>query len=289
MYDTIIKNAVANAKDSAVFVEGDRYEPYFKDMPDLKVIVCGTCGKRKETVPCIYGRDGTRRFPLGRPVKVACLCDCEADNIRKAEKERQSKMLRWQRKLECWGFDDESGATHRNSVSENITFSSYKTRNNVYIKACQKYADSLSKRLEEGKGMFLCGKSGSGKTYAAMCLANALTDRLFRVLFKEQWQIAKLGQYDEPDRDEFTKLQSVRFLIIDDFNPETLSDYGAEQIFNLLDARMKRNFPTVFTSNITADSLKRPPKATYTRITDRIIQSCYIIEGNSHNYRRENE
>jgi len=289
MYDAIMKNAVANAQDSAVFVEGDRYEPYFKDMPDLKVIVCGTCGKRKEAVPCIYGRDGERRFPFGKPVKVACLCDCETDNIRKTEKERQDKMQRRKRKLECWGFEDENGAMHRNSTSENVTFDSYKTQENVYIKACKKYVATLSKRLEERKGMFLCGSVGSGKTYAAMCLANALTDRLFRVDFKEQWQIAKLGQYDELDRNEFTKLQSVRFLIIDDFNPETLNDYGTEQIFNLLDTRIKRNFPTIFTSNITSGSLAHPPKASYSRITDRIIHSCYIIEGNSHNYRRENE
>lgn len=295
MFDEIIRRAMNNSKDCTAFVQGDYYKPYFDDEPELKVIVCGVCGKPKEAYPFLsqgYSGEGKppkdkRKYPFGIPVKVACLCDCEADKQRRAEQERQREKTAAQRKIECWGYEDESGRIHRNPAMENTVFESETTeKDNRHIKACRKYISTIGQRLDDGKGLFLCGKSGAGKTYAAMCFANAVMDRMFKCCFAEQWQITKLGQFDDKDRLEMKRYESCTFLIIDDFNPDKLNEYGREAIFNLFDARIKRGLPTVFTSNATESSIRNPIHAADKRITDRILDSCHIIEDSTHNYRR---
>lgn len=299
MVNEIVK-AMENSKDCAVFVEGDYYKPYFDDEPELKVIVCGVCGKPKECYPFIstvFGNSGKppkdkRKYPLGVPVKRACLCDCDVDRKRKAESEYRKRKASAFRKMDCWGYTDEYGTVQRNMAMEQTEFCSkdsagtLKTKSNKHIKACEKYISTLSQRLESGKGLFLCGKSGAGKTYAAICFANALMDRMFSVCFKEQWQITGFSQFDSGDKSEMAKLESISFLIIDDFNPDKLNDYGREVIFNLFDTRIKRKLPTVFTSNATENSIKNPHNAADKRIMDRIIQNCHIIEDSTNNYRR---
>jgi len=295
MFEEIIRRAMNNSKDCTSFVEGDYYKPYFEDEPELKVIMCGVCGKPKETYPFIsqgYSGEGRppkdkRKYPFGVPVKVACLCDCDVDKQKKADKEQRREKTAIQRKIDCWGYEDEYGRIHRNPATENISFESKSTENdNRHIKACKRYISTISQRLDDGKGLFLCGKSGAGKTYASMCFANAVMDRAFKCCFKEQWQITKLSQFEENDRSEIKRLESCTFLIIDDFNPDKLNDYGREIIFNLFDSRIKRGLPTVFTSNATEGSIRNPIHAADKRITDRIIQNCHIIEDSAKNYRR---
>lgn len=283
--------AINNATGRATFVDGDYYKPYFNDEPDLKVIMCGVCGKPKECYPYIPTEmcegqppKNKRKYPFGEPVKVACLCDCDVDKRKKADKERYREKTAIQRKIDCWGYEDENGVICRNPAMENTSFENKCTYDdNKHIKACKKYMSTISQRLDDGKGLFLCGKSGAGKTYASMCFANAVMDRMFKCHFREQWQITRLSQFD--DSFEIKKLESCTFLIIDDFNPDKLNDYGREVIFNLFDARIKRGLPTIFTSNATEKNIRNPINAVDKRITDRIIQSCHIIEDSTHNYR----
>lgn len=294
MFTQTIREVMANSGDKAIFNEGDYHSKYFYDDPDLKVIICGVCGKPKECYPYIPTEEyegqppkNKRIYPFGVPVKVACLCDCDVSKREKANRELLRDKVSVQRKYDCWGYVTEDGKERRNLTLENITFSNRGTKdNNKHIKACKKYISTISDRLDDGKGLLLCGKSGAGKTYAAICFANAVMDRMFKCYFKEQWQITKLSQFDDDDKLEIKKLETSTFLVIDDFNPDKLNDYGREIIFNLFDARIKRGLPTIFTSNATENSIKNPINPSDKRIMDRIIENCHIIEDSSHNYRR---
>lgn len=295
MYTEVMRKAMKESADKATFVDGDYYKPYFFDELDLKVIICGVCGKPKECYSYIPTEmfegqppKDKRRYPFGEPVKVACLCDCDVDKRRKADQERERVKVSIERKIDCWGYEDENGEFHRNTAMESISFERKDTElTNKHIEVCKRYISTISKRIDEGKGLCLCGKSGAGKTYAAICLANAVMDRMFKCQFKEQWQITKLSQFDNNDKLEMKKLESCTFLIIDDFNPDKLNDYGREILFNLFDARIKRGLPTIFTSNATKNSIRNPVKSIDKRITDRIIQNCHIVEDSTHNYRRD--
>lgn len=294
MYENIMRSAMSSTTDQAIFVDGDYYKSYFYDEPELKVIVCGVCGKEKECYPYIPTEicegqppKDKRKYPFGFPIKVACLCDCDVDKRKKADKERHREKTSIQRKIDCWGYEDENGNLQRNLAMENTSFKSKGTRlDNKHIKACKRYISTISQRLDKGEGLFLSGKSGAGKTFASMCFANAVMDRMFKCHFKEQWQIAKLSQFDDNDRLEMKKLESCTFLIIDDFNLDKLTDYGREVMFNLFDARIKRGLPTIFTSNNTENSIRNPINSVDKRITDRIIQKCHIVEDSTYNYRR---
>lgn len=302
MYTEVMRKAMKESADKATFVDGDYYKPYFFDEPELKVIICGVCGKPKECYPYMPTEmcegqppKDKRIYPFGKPIKVTCLCDCDVDRKQKAEQEKHRKKTAAQRKMDCWGYVDGGGIFNRNTAMEHITFDAKdqngkpKTKSNKHIEACKGYISTISQRLDENKGLFLCGKSGAGKTYAAICFANAVMDRMFKCQFREQWQITRLSQFDDNDRLEMKKLESCTFLVIDDFNPDKLNDYGREILFNLFDARIKRGLPTVFTSNATKSSILNPINDVDKRITDRIIQNCHIRENSEHNYRRKEE
>lgn len=293
MYDKIMKKALDSANKEGAFVDGDYYSPCFDDEPDLKVLHCGTCGKRKEFAPYIPVRPypaneiapkAERKYfyENGRVRIAAVPCACE-QNEKKAQEKRVITFRRaTERKLDCWGYEGDYGAKIRNRAMEKETFEKYQM--NKHIKACIRYLEKLKEMFEQGQGLMLCGKAGAGKTAATMCLANAIMDRAFKVCYKQQIEIVSLSQYD--DKSKLEELQSCTVLFIDDFNPDMLTDYGREVIFNLFEIRIKRNLPTIFTSNITKNGIENPINSKDKRIMDRIIQKCYIVEDSTNNYRR---
>lgn len=294
MYEQIMKSAVKNANEKGIYVDGDYYAPCFSDEPELEVLFCGQCKSRKEFYPYIptvpYADNEVavkahRRYFMngGQPRKVAVACRCEQDQRRKNEKAATIRAASFERKRECWGYVGDSGLKVRNKDMELITFCNYKK--NKHILKALGYANTFGERQNEGRGLMLCGKSGAGKTIAAMCLANALMDKGIEVQFKQQFEITTLSQYD--DKEQFEKLKSCKVLFIDDINPDKMSDYAIEVIFNLFEIRIERHLITCFTSNMRKAAIENPQNPSDKRLFDRILSNCYICEDSSNNYRRK--
>lgn len=284
MFTKLMADIMSKNTDKALFVEGDYYKKYFDDMEESKVIICGVCGKPKECYPYVLNGD-ERVYPFGYPKKIKCLCDCEVDERRKNLKTEQLRKKALELKLNCWGYIDEYNQQQRNKSMEQITFKDY--TENKHIKACRRYLDTLSEQITNGKGLVLCGKSGAGKTIATMCLANALMDRGLQVIYKQCFQITTLSQYE--DKQELSAIENCKVLFIDDINFDNLNDCGRELLFNILELRIKRNLPTIITSNITKANIESPINQKDKRILDRFadINNYYIIEDSTHNYRKE--
>ncbi len=294
MYTNIMKNTISNANDKGVYVDGDYYAPCFNDEPKLEVLYCGQCKCRKEFYPYIptvpypdneVAIKAHRKYFMddGKPYKVAVACKCQQDQRQKAEKAAMLKKIAFERKKECWGYVGDSGLIVCNKDMEMITFDKYKT--NKHILKALGYVNTFGIRQKEGKGLILCGKSGAGKTIAAMCMANALLDKGVEVYFKQQFEITTISQFNE--KKQFERLQSCKVLIIDDINPDIMNDYASEIIFNLFETRIKRHLITCFTSNMRQAALEHPKKPSDKRLFDRILSNCYICEDSSNNYRRE--
>lgn len=290
MFEQVIETVAQNAKTECNFVDGDYYAPCFNDDPEKKVVYCGKCGKRKEFFPFVPTQPypGNEIAPLehrryiGR--KVAVMCDCEQDQRRKEKRARELMALSRERKAKCWGYPNAHGLFERNVTMEKITFDVQKP--NKHINKALGFLSSFGERQAEGKGIAFIGKAGAGKTIAAMCLANSLMDCGVEVLFKQQFEITRLSQYE--DKGVIAELESCKVLFVDDFNPEYLNANGLNMLFNIFEIRIKRGLITCFTSNITKAALVNPADNDINKLMfERIVKNCYIVDDSTNNYRKE--
>ena len=75
--------------------------------------------------------------------------------------------------------------------------------------------------------------------------------------------------------------------IIDDFGMERGTEYGLEQVYNVIDSRYRSRKPLIVTTNLTLDSLQNPLDTAHARIYDRLLEMCAPILFTGENFRRE--
>ncbi len=107
-------------------------------------------------------------------------------------------------------------------------------------------------------GLLLWGDVGTGKSFFAGCIANALVDKGVPVLMTNFSRILNTltGMYSD-DRSQFIdSFNKYSLLIIDDLGIERSSEFALEQVFNVIDSRYRSKKPLIVTTNLTLDELK---------------------------------
>ncbi|MBR1572096.1 MAG: ATP-binding protein [Lachnospiraceae bacterium] len=90
-------------------------------------------------------------------------------------------------------------------------------------------------------GLILFGGVGSGKTYMAACIANALLDQGKRVLMKDFAEISNISVFDS---EEYMKsLSQYDLLILDDLGAERRSEFALQNVFNAVNRRWESGKP----------------------------------------------
>ena len=139
-------------------------------------------------------------------------------------------------------------------------------------------------------GLLLFGDVGTGKSFFAGCIANALLDRDVPVLMTNFPTILNrlTGMFSE-DRSEFiASFDEYDLLIIDDLGVERSTEYAMEQMFFVIDSRYRSRRPMIITTNLKLAELKNPPDLAHARIYDRILERCAPILFAGKNFREEN-
>ncbi|MCD8013811.1 MAG: ATP-binding protein [Lachnospiraceae bacterium] len=154
-----------------------------------------------------------------------------------------------------------------------------------------RYAHTYVEKWEEMKatstGLLLWGNTGTGKSFFAGCIANALLDQGIPVLMTNFARILNTltGMYSD-DRNEFIdSLNRYSLLIIDDLGAERNSEYSREQVFNVIDSRYRSRKPLIVTTNLTLSEMKGTTDIARKRIYDRILERCVPIRINNQNIR----
>ena len=102
-------------------------------------------------------------------------------------------------------------------------------------------------------GLLLWGDVGTGKSFFAGCIANALLDKGIPVLMTNFSRILNTltGMYSD-DRNQFIdSFNKYSLLIIDDLGIERSSEFALEQVFNVIDSRYRSKKPLIVTTNLT--------------------------------------
>ena len=226
-----------------------------------------------KVVPC-FGKSG---YFMPR-----CICQCqrEAEEQRKAAEERQRRMERIKRR-KAQGLQDR--------YLYDYTFSNDNGQNPLMDKA-HAYVENWKEAYKSNIGLLLFGDVGTGKSFFAGCIANALLDQDVPVLMTNFPTILNrlTGMFAE-DRSEFiASFDEYDLLIIDDLGVERSTEYAMEQMFFVIDSRYRSRRPMIITTNLKLSELKNPPDLAHARIYDRILERCAPILFDGKNFREEN-
>lgn len=216
--------------------------------------------------------------PLDRTLIVRCRCQCQAEAAKQEEAARKARELAEQ--YRSVGIPD--------PVLRRATFeaSAYQSPE---IDLARRYVEKFPAMLERGMGLLILGDVGTGKTYLAACIANALLEQGVPVLMTSFGRIlgnmpaitsGEQGRY----LDSFNRFQ---LLIIDDLGVERDTPYVLEQAYNLIDNRYRSRLPLIITTNLTPEELRNPQRLDRERIYDRILERCYPLTVNAHQARKE--
>ena len=211
---------------------------------------------------------------------VRCRCQQEAYEKEEAERKQQEFLMQVSR-LKTNGLQDKS--------LRDYTFANDKGYNPEIQKA-HDYVAHWEEMKAKSLGLLLWGDVGTGKSFFAGCIANALLEKGIPVLMTNFSRILNTltGMYSD-DRNQFIdSLNKYSLLIIDDLGIERGTEFSLEQVFNVIDSRYRSKKPMIVTTNLTLDELKHPVDLAHARIYDRILERCVPLKINNQNIRELN-
>ena len=145
--------------------------------------------------------------------------------------------------------------------------------------ACEESQAVTKEFRAKGKGLLLFGNVGTGKTFYAACIANALIDRGIPCLVTNFARIANTVQgFFEGRQEYYDSLNRFPLLLIDDLAAERKTEYMQEIVFNVIDSRYRAGLPLIVTTNLTREEMQHPADITYQRIFSRLFEMCTPIE-----------
>ena len=127
-----------------------------------------------------------------------------------------------------------------------------------------------------------------GKAALAGCIANALMEKEIPVHMTNFALILNDLAASFENRNEYiSRLCRYPLLILDDFGMERGTEYGLEQVFNVIDSRYRSGKPLIVTTNLTLDDLRNPEDTAHSRIYDRLLSMCVPVRFTGDNFRQE--
>ena len=149
------------------------------------------------------------------------------------------------------------------------------------------YVDNWPTIRAENIGYLLWGGVGTGKSYFAGCIANALMEQEVAVRMTNFALILNDLTASFEGRNEYiARLCRAPLLILDDFGMERGTEYGLEQVYNVIDSRYRSRRPLIVTTNLALQDLQYPQSTAHARIYDRLLEMCAPIRFSGENFRR---
>lgn len=251
-------NAIAAIEQRAAAAIKEEAGDYVKD----GLLHCGKCNTPKQCFVELFG--AIRKPP--------CLCKCKVEEReREEEARRQREFADKVKRYRSMGFPE--------SEMSKWTFAADDGSNPKMSTAMQNYVQHFDEFCAQGKGLLLFGSVGTGKTFLAACVANALIDKGVPCLVTNFARIANTVQGLFEGRQEYyDSLNKFPLLVLDDLSAERKTEYMQEIVFNVIDARYRAKLPLIITTNLTREELMNPADVTYQRIYSRLFEMCTPIE-----------
>lgn len=262
MLKTIADRGIANQKVNP----GDTYDAD-------GCLTCGVCKRpRQKFIMVAAPTDAEPERKMRMKVTTQCDCEVAKENAEKRLKEDQDAMEKVMRLRKASLMD----AKFKGATFDNFSVTKSNERN---LKLCKRYSTAFDTMLEKNQGLILWGNVGTGKSFAAACIANYLLDRGVPVIMTSLVKLLELIQGgEEKETDILARLNSAKLVIFDDLGAERNTDYALEKIYNIVDSRYRRQKPMIFTTNLTVAEMQEETDIRYSRIYDRVFEVCYPMQ-----------
>ncbi|MCD8190266.1 MAG: ATP-binding protein [Clostridiales bacterium] len=160
----------------------------------------------------------------------------------------------------------------------NWTFAS--AEDSPSIQMARRYVEHWPQMKENNLGLLLWGDVGTGKSFTAACIANALLENGVPVLMTNFSKILNKmgGMYSEQRYRYIASLAEYELLIIDDLGIERSTDYAMEQVYAVVDERYKSNKPLIVTTNLTISQIRNAEDVAHARIYSRVLELCTPVQ-----------
>lgn len=237
------------------------------------LLCCGKCHTRKQTIIVLAN---------GKQLKPRCVCKCEQERMHEEEEKRKANELAEKvKELRKMGFPD--------AEMSRFTFENDDNANDYISGVAHRYVDNFVDMYKMHKGLLLYGAVGTGKTYIAACIANALIDRGYTCLVTNFARLTNTisGMY-EGKQEYIDELNRFSLLVIDDLASERDTEYMNETIMNIIDARYRSGKPLIVTTNLTAQELNQPKDIRKKRVYSRLLEMCVPLEVKGTDRRKNN-
>lgn len=251
-------------------VEGDYYD-------EEGFLCCGKCHTRKQCevkLPEVLGQGRTARFPT--------MCECRRKKVEAEEElERKKKEMEVVQRLR-----KESLMSPR---FEEATFQNFRVdqANSYNLRLCRRYAEHFDLMMEKNQGLIFYGDVGTGKTFAAACIANHLLARGVPVIMTSFIKLlSSMQAYGNDNKRLIANLNRAKLLIIDDLGAERDTDFAQEHVYNIIDSRYRAKRPLIITTNLTIKEIREPSNTRYARIYDR-LSNMFPMEFTGGSWRKD--
>jgi DNA replication protein DnaC len=141
------------------------------------------------------------------------------------------------------------------------------------VSAVRGYVRDLKSRIEEGRGLWLVGDVGTGKTTLAMIVSAAALDAGYSVAIYSLPRLLNLIRDEIGTEnsllDLLDRLSEVDLLHVDDLGAQHTTPWRLEQLYSVVDARYQAGRPIIATTNLMPPDLARQMgRQTLTTVTE---------------------
>lgn len=237
--EDILKNAADKAEENSAGFENCR-----KDKEGF--YVCKVCGKRKQ-------------FSFrGRLVPAQCECDQERERREMAELKQEQRIA----------YLFETGVTDKRYLKN--TFEKDDGLNPEISAKCQKYVEKWKEMKKNNIGILFYGDVGTGKSFLACCIGNALIRKGIPVLITNLSKLVENRIQANKGLTTSIDLREYSLLILDDLGIEN----ATQTAYNIIDEWYRTGRPLIVTTNLKPEQLKNAKEIERRRIFDRVVEMC---------------
>lgn len=226
------------------------------------LLYCQRCHTARQSRVEVFGQVRT----------VNCICRCmtelrDRENELRKREERMAQIRRYRdagfpdAEMQLCRFENDDGSTPE------------------LTKAMQAYVENFPTLRREGKGLLLYGNVGTGKSFLAACIVNALIDEGYPCLMTNFSRLTnKISGKWDGKQEYIDSLTRFALVAIDDLGVERDTEYMNESVTTIIDSLYRAKVPVIITSNYTPKQLTEDCEIRKRRVYDRLLERCHPVK-----------
>jgi DNA replication protein DnaC len=150
--------------------------------------------------------------------------------------------------------------------------------NEIVVRRVREYCSEIERNVASGRGLWLYGSSGTGKTTLAMLVSRtALEAGRSVAIYSLPKLLARIRRTFDAEAGEqsyadlFERLATVDLLHVDDLGAENRTEWVLEQLYALVNERYEAQRSLVVTTNLEEHELEEQIGA---RVVSRLVEMC---------------